>query len=167
MTMALTDCTYNLTPPRRPSLADLGGAEKRNDARYPPDPVTMPTAPDWNQFAVLFEGMNKLVPFIEFEIRFSAGAPYIASVRSMRSSLTTASFAAPTDNGVGDTTISWAPIATSFPPKNREPSVELIGDGDFRYPTADTSTANTVRVRTRDGAGALADVPFYVRVYGT
>lgn len=165
--MPTSDCTFNLTPPRRPSLADLGGAEKRDDARFPPDPVSMPTAPNWNQFALLHEGLAKFVPFIEFEIRFNAGAPYIASVRSMRSALTTASFAAPTDNGPGDTTISWAAISTAFPPKNRDPSVEIIGDGDFRYPTADTTVANTVRVRTRDGVGALVDAPFIVRVYGT
>lgn len=162
-----SDYTYDLTPPRRPSLDDLGGAAKRDDAAFPPNPLTMPTAQNWNQFARLDEGRGKFDIFITFEIRFNAGAPYIASVRSMRSSLTTASFAAPTDNGAGDTTISWAPIAASFPPKNREPGVELIGDGDYRVPTTDTTTANTVRVRTRDGTGALVDAPFYVHVYGT
>lgn len=161
-----SDYSFDLTPPRRPSLADLGGAAKQDDARFPPDPVTMATAQNWNFFARFFEGLGKFVPFVAIEVRFAAGAPYIANVQSMRSSLVIGSFPTPTDNGAGDTTIDFSSIANQFPPANLPPDAVLIGDGDMRYPTCDTTTANTVRVRTRNGSGTLTDFPFVVRIYG-
>lgn len=161
-----SDYSFNLTPPRRPSLADLGGAAKQDDAAYPPDPLTMVTAQNWNQFARFIEGAGKFQPFVAIEVRFAAGVPYIAAVTSMRSTLEVTSFVAPTDNGAGDTTVSFAAIAGQFPPANMPPEAYLIGDGDMRYPTTDTSVANTVRVRTRNSAGVLTDFPFVVRIYG-
>ena len=70
-----------------------------------------------------------------------------------------------TDNGAGDTTISWAGIATSFPPANRPPRADIVGDGSFLVPTCDTTTANTVRVRTRDNTNTLVDVDFVVEIF--
>ena len=161
-----SDYSFDLTPPRRPSLADLGGAAKQDDAANPPNPITMATAQNWNQFAQDLEGLCKFVPFVQLEVRFSSGVPYIAACTSMRSSLEVASFVAPTDNGAGDTTISFAAIAAQFPPANQPPEVYLIGDDAMLAPTADTTTANTVRVRTRGAGGALVDFPFVVKIYG-
>jgi hypothetical protein len=159
-----SDYTFDLTPARRPSLADLGGAAKQDDARYPPDPTTMATAQNWNQFARFMEGAGKLIPFAAITVQISGGTPSVASVQSMRSTLTTASFAI-TDNGTGDTTIDWSAIPTSFPPSNRAPKAYLVGDGSFLEPTCDTTTANTVRVRTRDNTNTLVDVGFVVEIF--
>ena len=156
--------TFDLTPPRRPSLDDLGGAAKQDDADYPPNPVTMMTAVNWNFFARFFEGIGKVVPFCTIHVAFSAGAPYIVSLQSMRSSLVSGNLVL-TDNGAGDTTISWAGIATSFPPANRPPRADIVGDGSFLVPTCDTTTANTVRVRTRNSAGTLVDQAFVVEIF--
>lgn len=156
--------TFDLTPPRRPSLDDLGGAAKQDDAKYPPNPVTMMNATNWNFFARFFEGIGKVVPFCTIHVAFSAGAPYIVSLQSMRASLVSGNLVL-TDNGAGDTTISWAGIATSFPPANRPPRADIVGDGSFLAPTCDTSTANTVRVRTRDNTNTLVDQAFVVEIY--
>lgn len=156
--------TFDLTPARCPSLDDLGGAAKQDDAQYPPNPVTMATAQNWNQFARFIEGAGKMLPFCAIHVAFSGGAPGVISLDSMRSTLTTASVIL-TDNGNGDTTISWAAIASQFPPSRRPPHVYLVGDGSFLAPTADTSTANTVRVRTRNSAGVLTDVAFVVEIF--
>lgn len=160
-----SDYTFDLTPARRPSLNDLGGAAKVDDAEFPPDPQTMATAQNWNQFARLLEGIGKQIPFITITVNFSAGAPFIASVQCMRSTITTASFPTPTDNGNGDTTIDWTAIATQFPPSNQAPEVHLIGDAAMLVPTADTSTANKVRIRTRNSAGTLTDMAFKVKIF--
>jgi hypothetical protein len=162
-----SDFTFDLTPPRRPSLDDLGGAAKQDDAAFPPDPVTMATAENWNNFAHSLEAYGKVLPFAVIEVRFALGVPFIANVQSLRSSLTAASFTAPVDNADGDTTISWASIANQFPPVNIQPSATLIGDGFYAYPTVDTTVVSTARVRTRDGNGSLIDIPFTLFVYGT
>ena len=97
--------TFDLTPPRRPSLDDLGGAAKQDDADYPPNPVTMTDRGELELFARFFEGIGKVVPFCTIHVAFSAGAPYIVSLQSMRSSLVSGNLVL-TDNGAGDTTIS-------------------------------------------------------------
>lgn len=156
--------TFDLTPCRRPSLADLGGAAKQDDAAFPPDPLTMATAQNWNAWARQQEGQGKLIPFCTIYVTFSAGTPSITTLNSMRSTLL-ANMLNVTDNGAGDTTISWAAIPTAFPPANRPPRVDIVGDGAFLMPTVDTSVANTVRVRTRNSAGTLVDQAFVVEIF--
>jgi len=158
------DYTFDLTPCRRPSLADLGGAAKQDDAAYPPDPVTMATAQNWNAWARENEGCGKLIQFCTIQIGFAAGAPYIVALTSMRSTLT-AGMLTITDNGTGDTTIDWSAIPTAFPPAFRPPRADIVGDGAFLMPTCDTTTANTVRVRTRDNTNTLVDQPFVVDIF--
>lgn len=160
-----SEYTFDLTPARRPSLDDLGGAAKQDHARFPPNPVTMPTAQNWNQFARFMEGAGKLLPFCIIHVSFAAGVPFIVSVRSMRSSLVVGSFPAPTDNGDGDTTIDYSAIPTAFPPSNRPPRADIVGDGAFLVPTCDTTVANTVRVRTRDNTNTLVDQPFVLEIF--
>ena len=43
--------------------------------------------------------------------------------------------------------------------------IAIVGDGSFLAPTCDTSTANTVRVRTRDNTNTLVDQAFVVEIY--
>lgn len=155
---------FDETPARRPSLADLGGAAKRDDTQYPPDPVTMPTAQNWNCFARELEGLAKLIPFCVIQVNFDAGAPFIQSLTSMRSTLTAEQLTI-TDNGNGDTTISWAAIPTAFPAPWRPPRADLIGDVSSLVPTCDTTTPNTVRVKTRNSASSLVDQPFVVEIF--
>jgi len=162
-----TPYSFDQNPPFRPSLASLGGAAKRDDAKFPPNPVTMPTAMNWNFFARLLEGLGKFCPFISFEVQFNSGAPYIASVRSMRPALEDANLFTLTDQGDGLTRISWAAVAAQFPPRNDYPRVFLLDDGAFLAPTFDLSLANTVLIKTRNSAGAGVNVAFMVDVFGT
>lgn len=170
MTMIATSATeysFDLTPPFRPSLASLGGAAKRDDARFPPDPVTMPTAMNWNFFARMFEGLGKFVPFISFQISYIAGTPTLVNVRSMRPSLEEPSLFTVTDQGDGLTRISWAAVAAQFPQRNDYPRIFLLDDGTFYAPTFDLTMANSVLVKTRDNTGAPVDADFVIDIFGT
>lgn len=165
--MSQTEYSFDLTPPFRPSLASLGGAAKRDDARFPPDPVTMPTAMNWNFIVQLLVAQAKFMPFISFIVDFISGTPTIVNVRSARPALEDPSLFTVTDQGSGLTRISWAAVANQFPPRNDYPRIFVLDDGSWLTPTFDITLANSVLVKTRDSSGAPADAPFVIDIFGT
>src|SRR3954470_23186372 len=78
-----TTPTFDLTPPRRPGIDDVGGGAKLDDQSDPPDPVTMPTAADDNQKSFLVVKVCGIVPVLEGSVHFAAGVPAINQAASM------------------------------------------------------------------------------------
>lgn len=163
------DYTFDLTPPARPSLADLGGAAKRDDARFPPDPTSMPTAQNWNFFARELEAIGKFLPFLKVVIDLNSGTPTLTYVASARSSIDLTFLQAIVgllvDNGPGDTTFDYTSIANIFPPPTFPPEVALIGATGARYPGVSQPTSTSIRVVTQDGGGAAVDYSFTLMIW--
>lgn len=153
--------TFDIAPPRRPSLDDCGGATLINDAVDPPDPQTMPYAEQLNQWAKQIARFGGSIAVARFSIVFSAGTPSIGQFVCLPTAPITGTFTV-TDNGNGDTTISWP--ADTFPPSVLKPMVALNEDVAALAPVAWMPNATSVRVKTRDSAGTLADIGFTVEV---
>jgi len=149
----------NSVAPRRPSLNDMGGATKVN-AVNPPDPVRMPTAPEDNQKQMQAVSVGKVVPVCVVSVHFSGGTPSAAQFTAAGDNITIPTFTV-TDNGVGDTTISWP--ANTFPPPVVDHDAAVTGaTGGF---AAAQTLTNSVRVRTFGTGGSAADLSFNVRIY--
>lgn len=106
----MTTLTYDLTPPRRPGVAqDLGGCDLVDDPEFPPDPTADPTADTWNQEGKLAEAVARVS---------AVGAVYVNSAGTIvystfqRSTALGTSLVA-THHGAGDDSIVWA--AADFP----------------------------------------------------
>jgi hypothetical protein len=96
--------TWEQTPPRRPSLDDMGGGDYENDTEFPPGPDD-PNAHDLNQMAKQVVAFAMLGAAVAIHVTFSGGTPSIASVQCVRADVNPASFVV-TDNGDGDTSIT-------------------------------------------------------------
>jgi len=144
--------------PRRPSLEDVGGATHEDDAVFPPDPATMPYAAELNQWAMQVAAFGKVVPSLILSVEFAGGAPAVVVASSPRSSVALGDFTV-TDNGTGDTTITWP--ANTFPPEVTRPEVSINQDIGEMVGATVTAVANGVRVRTYRSAGAY-DLAFTV-----
>lgn len=161
--------TFDLTPPRRPSLADLGGAAKQDDAAYPPNPLTMPTAENWNAFAQSLEAWGKVVPFLVVTVDMLSGTPTLSTVQSVRSTFTLTYLQTIVgllvDNGAGDTTFDYTSIAGQFVPPTRPPQVDVIGATGARYPGVSQPTATSVRIVTQNAGGVATDYSFTLTLW--
>jgi hypothetical protein len=105
--MASSDTlTFDQDPPHRPGLSELGGGAKENSLRQPPNPVTMPTAEDFNQFSRQHEAAGRVLPLARLWVGFSGGTPAILLVQALGGNVVAASFTV-TDEGAGVTLISW------------------------------------------------------------
>lgn len=154
--------TLALVPPNRPTEADFGGTAKEDDAVYPPNPVTMATAADWNEKVRMMAAAWRLLPVAVIPVTIVAGAPTIGTPQCGNDALTGASFT-PVDNGPGDTTISWA--ANTFPAATIPPiAVNNATSGFWLAPLA-IAGANSVQVQTANAASALADADFTVFIF--
>lgn len=157
------DNTLALTPPRRPTEDDFGGTERVDDALFPPNPVTMPTAADYNERGRMLAAVWRMAPVAILPMTFIAGAPTKGTPQSGNPALTSATFTV-VDNAAGDTTITWP--ADTFPAAVRPPQAEVDdpAHGSWLHPTCEPVT-NGVRVKTRNSAGVLADVGFTLVLY--
>jgi hypothetical protein len=158
-----TENTLALTPPRRPTQDDFGGVAKEDDSLFPPNPITMPTAADYNERCRMLAAAWRLLPVACLPITFIAGAPTKGTPQAGNPNIVTGTFTV-TDNGAGDTTITWP--ADTFPAATRPPQAEVDdpAHGSWLHPTCEPVT-NGVRVKTRNSAGALADVGFTLVIY--
>lgn len=106
--------TYEQSPPRRPSLDDVGGGAYQNDTKHPPDPGD-PNAHDVNQIAKQVVALAALGAAAAIHVTFSGGTPSIVSVQCVRADITGDSFSI-LDNAAGDTSITHTggllPVAT-------------------------------------------------------
>jgi hypothetical protein len=141
--------------PRRPSTEDLGGDEKQDDLENPPDDVEHPTAAGWNQKVKQIAAIARVASSCKFELRFNAGAPYLARVAAPGSNITVATFDV-TDEGPGITTIEWE--ADTFPPHELSPTgLTVFSDSSARCEGHLEEITNGVRVRTFTN-GTAADL---------
>lgn len=160
--MPVPDFTFDLTPARRPSLADAGGATKINKASAPPNPQTMATAEEHNAFAKAYAGYGAVVPVARIRVDIIAGVPTVMAVAAPRSSLTTASFTV-NDNGAGDFTLFYA--TGILPPTDYPPKAYITEDGAWLQPVVLMPSATSMQVKTRADGGALTDANVVIEVY--
>ncbi len=147
--------------PRRPSIDDLGGDAKQDNYEHPPDDAEHFTARGWNQLVKQVAALAKVAPSCKLEVRFSGGTPSVVRFSSPRGGLSLATFQA-TDNGVGDTTITWP--ADTFPDAVCSPTgLTLLSNAGAVVDGHVEEVTNGIRVRTRSG-GAATDVPWTVEI---
>jgi len=138
--------------PRRPSTDDMGGDDLIDDTENPPG-TDMPTAGGWNQKVDQIAALARVVSPCKISIRFSIGVPYVYKFATAASSaaITISTFTV-TDNGTGDTSITWP--ANTFPPHEVEPHSLTITE-DVEIDRARIySITNGVRIKTKLGATA-------------
>lgn len=157
--MSSSTLTFDETPPRRPSLDDLGGGAKENDD-VAPDPVRDPTAEDFNQMSKLLAALGRLMPVALLSVDISSGDHFLERVSCATTAHTTGTFTL-TDNGAGDISITW-PVG-SFPPAVARPRAHVVGATPALI--AAEAISSGVRVRTEDAAGNPVDVPFEVEIF--
>lgn len=160
--------TWDMTPPdgpRRPSLEDVGGAVLVDETPAP-DPATMLYADQQNQLQHQAAAAGKMMAIARISIAFAAGAPSVVAFQVPGNNVVLGTFTV-TDNGVGDTSITWP--ANTFPPTGCRPEVSI--NYDPAAPPADAASApmagyitNGVRVVTRNHANAPADYDFTVAI---
>jgi hypothetical protein len=156
--------TLALVPPRRPTIEDLGGEAKENDAKFPPNPVTQPTAEDWNEKVRMLAAAWRTVPVAVIPVTFVAGVPTIGDVQCGNPALVAGDFT-PTDHGGtgGDTTIAWA--ADTFPAAICPAVVEInMTTGNWFVPIKIPGT-NEIRIQTPDSTSTLADADFTLFIF--
>jgi hypothetical protein len=143
-------------PPYRPGVDSVGGNQKLDDAEFPPDPVTMFTAADFNQHSGLLVALCKVTPAALFLVA-NAGTPSISGLRAAGSLLVIGDFTV-IDRGIGDTEIT-CPAS-----KIMQPFAAIgfsQGAGDFRVSARVNGTNDGIRIETRNSGGALADMNFF------
>lgn len=154
--------TFTLTPPRRPTEADFGGTAKVDDAEFPPNPEIHPMASEWNEKVRLLAAAWRTIPVATIPVTFIAGVPTVGTPQCGNPDLTSATFT-PTDNGLGDTTISWP--ADTFPAATIPPvAVNNATSGFWLAPLAIPGT-NQVQVQTADATSTLADADFTLFIF--
>lgn len=103
--MSSDTLTFDMSPPRRPTLEDCGGGQKVNGTP-PPDPVRMLVAEDVNQLSKQAVATGSMIPLVTLFVRFTAGAPAIVGLMCPSGNVEISDFTL-IDNGAGDTTITW------------------------------------------------------------
>jgi len=156
--------TWDQNPPMRPALSDLTGGTKANRPGKAPDPVTQPTAEEDNQRAAQIAGLAEVVPLARICVTITGGVPAVSSVLAPGTNVGVGNFIV-TDNGVGDTTISW--LATVLPAVAGFPSVTQADDVEIDRLRAFYTTLGGnqgVRIKSKLGAAAT-DCNYAVNVY--
>lgn len=154
--------TLALVPPRRPTADDLGGLGKKNHATFTPNPVTMPTAEDWLEIVRMLVAAWSTAPVGVIPVTFIAGAPIVGTPSCGNPAIVAATIT-PTDNGAGDTTLTWP--ANTFPNAICNPAVILnVTTGNWCMPRVIVGS-NSVQVQTPNNAGTLADANFTLFVF--
>lgn len=165
---ALDTCSWDLDAgsggPRRPSLADMGGAQLEDDDPNP-DPSD-PSADPLNQVQMQIAAIAKVMPSAVLLLHFAAGVPFVTVVSAAGTAVDTSIFTV-TDLGTGHTQITWPAI--SSPPTLPSPS---LAGGGIAFPIANTanfasavSTTNGIVVFTFDHSNAAADVDCTILVF--
>lgn len=157
---AAEDLVFALASPRRPTADDVD-ATLEDDGVYPPA-TGMPYADQLNQGLKLARACGLMIYVAKIEVHFAAGTPSVYGVNAANDSIVPGTFTV-TDNGSGDTTITWP--ADTFPIATLSPTASVVdtSHGSWLQPTCSTVT-NGVRVKTRNSATTLADVNFIVKL---
>lgn len=160
--MASSDVlTFDQDPPHRPGLTELGGGAKQNAVgKEKPDPVTMPTAEDFNQFSRQLEGHGRIACLARVWVRITAGVPAIHAVQALGSSVLAGSFVV-TDEGAGQTLIAWK-TGTGAPAGALPDAVGVVA-----LQTDDTEIDRIRAVLTTSGSDPAARVKTKLGATGT
>lgn len=152
--------TYDLAVPRRPDIADLGGADIEDGSPAPTKGA------QWyggqaNEHGRNLAGLNRLNPTCRVWVEFDGTDFVVSAIDSMgtEDKLTAADFT-PTSGSTGTCDIAWT--AGALPPMARAPHAWLTGSFGSAY--ASIATANGIQVRLRDTA-ALANLNFAVDIF--
>jgi hypothetical protein len=146
--------------PRIPSVDDLGGAEFKNDLIEPPDPGEFPMAEDENQQELVLAALARVATMLNVSVAFVGGNPQISGFETVGTQLVSSGITL-TDNGPGDTTISWA--ANLLPPRECGPSLTLNEDVEIDRARAFVISATSIRVKTKLGSTGT-DCAFTLRI---
>ncbi|WP_394849714.1 hypothetical protein LZC95_19955 [Pendulispora brunnea] len=158
--------TFDEAPPRRPGLSTFNGAAKADDAEFPPDPKTMPSAAEYNALCRLVIAYGKVVPVAIVDVAFTGGAASVQRFVAAGSHVTTASFTVQR-TGPGDTDVLWPEDAFPAPVVDADATITEDVDVDrVRVFPRVSPPAGTrgVTVRTRLGAAGV-DARFQLRIY--
>lgn len=155
-----TSPTFDLTPPRRPGIGDVGGGQKTDDLTYGAiDPITMPSAEEDNQKQFLLVAYGKVVANAKVTVHFSGGTPSVAQASGCGSAVVPGLFTV-TDNGTGDTSVTWP--AGSFPAAIADHEAHVTGATVGQI--ACETISNGARIRTTGTTGTAADLAFVVEI---
>lgn len=144
---------------RRPTLADLGGADFLDDEDYPPPrDGSEPYATEYNQSKKQVRAVASVAPSAILTIGFNAGTPFLDRLMTPSSTVVPSDFTV-TDDGPGLTTISW-PVGI-LPPTTCDPMVTPNQNGTA---SAEVTSTNEVLVRTLS-AGSPTDLRFTIAIY--
>lgn len=143
----------------RPLIDDLGGQDWQDDAEYPPprngeDLYADAVKQVWQQVAAA----HRVLPSAVISVTFSVGVPSIVKVRCCSAVLTSSDFTV-TDNGTGDTSITWP--AGALPPQDAEPEVSANWTPCL---IEAHSITNGVRIISTDSTNTAVNAPFTVRI---
>jgi hypothetical protein len=153
--------------PYRPSLNDVGGGQKLDDSFYPPDPVTMPTAADFNEMGGLLVALGKVTPAAIILIA-NAGTASITALRAAGSVITALPVTiVGTGSTCGDFTVTRhaaGDVEIQCPATKLMQPFGALGfsqaAGDSRVSARLNGTGDGIRIETRNSSGALTDMPF-------
>lgn len=162
---AIDTLTWDLTPARRPSLNDLGSAilEDKAGTKAPGTSGKNLYAAMCNQWQRQIAALARTASSVRLTIDFDGGGvPFIDKFQPAGTLLVSSDFAL-TDNGNGDTVITWT--TSKLPPVECDPQATVNNDGDYTIAVtkSTTSTTTSMRVKTRL-AGVLSNARFTISI---
>lgn len=154
---------------RAASVDDLGGAQLRDDAAYPPIPPEMPYAAQLNQWAKQLAGMNRVVTALDLEVGYVAGSPVILNATAMSGQIVTSLVIAGLGStftlahpAAGQVIFGWA--AGILPPPRAKPRAWITDPNPYAAPVV-VALTSSVKVYTWDNGGTPTDAPFVISIY--
>jgi hypothetical protein len=163
---------FDQTPARRPSVEDVGGAQKENDAAKP-DPVRHVTAEDVNHWARLLQRLCGIVPVAIVHVHADDESATVLRVVALSTGanapepgVIASAFAAERDDE-GVYTVTWT--ADVLPAPVLPPRVRTVYDGSSDEETRAAQcapVAGGARVQVFRGTdGAFVDCDFVLEIY--
>jgi hypothetical protein len=105
--------------PRRPGIADVGGAAFVDDQTDPPDAQTMPSAAMENQGEFLAVAYGMMVPVLRMTVTWNGSAYVLTQFQCPSTLVSTGTFTV-TRNSVGNISITWP--ANTLPASAGQPT---------------------------------------------
>ncbi len=163
-------CTWDASPPYRPGLADVNGAQVRFRAEAPVDPRYMPMAGEENGRAQTEIGFAQVLCNAKVKITYVGGSPTVAAQRTIAGNGPGGAppvFSVeryPGGSGSGDLFVSWP--AGAFPPPTTRPRVGINGQTPGSACADWTTVASVagIRVRTNTPGPTATDLPVTIEV---
>lgn len=164
---ALPKLSWDLNPddgddsgPRRPTLADVGGALLEDDAAAPPDKSRMPYSDQLNQWARQIVAMGRVCPLAYLSVDTTGPSPVVTAVRSPGTNITTGTFTVVRED-MGIYLVSWP--ANALPALGIRSVAYATTDTSANQPIVTNASATSVRVKLRT-AFSLVDMNFDVEL---